>query len=280
MMYFIRKEKKKDYREVEQMLLNISNKNQKQYHYQICRLRGTKDFHKELTFVAENEEKIVGFISLVRATIMDNEKSTETLSLFGPFVEDAYQGQGVEDLLMKAAIGEAKFLGYTHIFAENGTKKLFDYDFISLENTRITDINGKTIKDGYVLWLSSHKEQDIEGQLKISPFLENVDEDEVSFYQEKLIENRKKEKDNKKMAKKMCLILSFVFTLIGLVMFILRMVNVISPILGMGSIIIAIGGCLLCIGASYLLRDRKVSGWMAIFLSLIILILGVISILG
>lgn len=277
-MHFIRKEKRSDINEVSLILRAVSLKEQKSYDYQISHLRTTKDFMKNLTFVVESDGKITGFITLVKAKIIDeNQKEIETLMMMGPFVNENYAHQGIEELLVKTVIAEAKYLAYHHIFALDERMKWSDYGFTSLDLTKIT-LQNPSFLNGFVLVLKENYQNEIIGQLKLSPFFDDVSEEEVQQYQETQEKTQKKNISSQKKVTVGAFICSMLFTLAAVILFILRQNEIISQAAGLGSIVIAIGGCLGSIGVSYVVTNRKTMGWFAIFLSLVVIVLGIISI--
>lgn len=277
-MHFVRKEKRSDIKEVSLILRACSLKEQKAYEYQMSHLRTTKDFMKNLTFVVESNGKITGFITLVKAKIMgENHEEMETLMMMGPFVDENYAHQGIEELLVKTVIAEAKYLAYHHIFALGERMKWSDYGFTSLDLTKTT-IQNPSFLNGFVFILKDSYQNEIIGQLQLSPYFDAVSEEEVQQYQAIQEQTQKKNISSQKKVTVGAFICSMLFTLAAVILFVLRQKEIISQAAGLGSIVIAIGGCLGSIGVSYVVTNRKTMGWFAIFLSLVVIVLGIISI--
>ena len=135
-MFSVRKEKRKDYLEVERLVYKVMNNGEETCydHYHLCRLRGTKDYNKELSFVAEELGKIIGYVTLCNATIKGEDKEVNTLVLFKVVVHEEYRNKGVGKTLIKAALDEAKFLGYKHVFVYGNKDFFAHFGFTFFEN--------------------------------------------------------------------------------------------------------------------------------------------------
>ena len=82
-------------------------------HLLVHKLSKIPAFVKELSFVAVDQDKIVGSIIYSKAKVINqNQKEFEVLCL-GPIgVLPPYQGQGIGSLLMNHSIEKARQLGY------------------------------------------------------------------------------------------------------------------------------------------------------------------------
>lgn len=282
-MFSIRKETRKDRLEVERLIYRVLNKNNdnKCYeHYKVCRLRGTKDFYKDFTFVAEEKGEIVGFITLSKAIIKDGDTEVETLFLHPLVVHDEYQRRGIGKTLLKAALDEAKFLGHQHVFAYGCKEYLSLHGFTSTGHLEITNKEGKKEKDMLVITFKRDSLKDIKGKLLISPTLIEVDENEFNLYHHALYQVKEKKEKGIKNAKKIALIASIIFSLVAATFLILSSNNIVSSEVGLGTVVFAIAGCLGSISFSHFNDQNKVMGWISLILSLIIFALGFMMILG
>lgn len=114
----IREELSNDYKEVEKVIeesFKTAEFTDNQEHNLVRRLRQSDEFIKELSLVAEKNNKVVGHILLTKALIKDKYKSTETLALAPLSVLTEYQKTGVGKALMNRAIELSKELGYKSI---------------------------------------------------------------------------------------------------------------------------------------------------------------------
>ncbi|TGY43515.1 N-acetyltransferase [Clostridium sartagoforme] len=117
-MLTIREEEIKDYNEVEKVV-EESFKNaefsDKDEHNLVRRLRNSNEFIKELSLIAEEENKILGHVLLTKALIKGESTSYETLALAPLAVLPEYQKSGIGKNLMNKAIERARELGYKSI---------------------------------------------------------------------------------------------------------------------------------------------------------------------
>ncbi|WP_299701378.1 GNAT family N-acetyltransferase [uncultured Pontibacter sp.] len=79
------------------------------------RLRKSDAFIPELSLVAEEEGKIVGYILLTKLKIRNEQQEFESLSLAPVAVLPEYQRQGIGAMLIEQAHRIAKSLGYTAV---------------------------------------------------------------------------------------------------------------------------------------------------------------------
>lgn len=77
------------------------------------RLRKSDAFIPELSLVAENEEKIIGYILLSKVEIISDNKKITTLGLAPIAVLPEYQRKGIGKALITEAYKRAVQSGYT-----------------------------------------------------------------------------------------------------------------------------------------------------------------------
>lgn len=114
----IREKLLNDYKEVEKVIeesFKTAEFTDNQEHNLVKRLRQSDEFIKELSLLAEDNNKIIGHILLTKALIKDNDKSIETLALAPLSVLPEYQKSGIGKALMNKAIELSKELGYKSI---------------------------------------------------------------------------------------------------------------------------------------------------------------------
>jgi len=121
----IRAEEEKDRREVEVLLRKAFWREDRipaigvgaTEHYMVHRMRGNEGI-PELTFVAERDGKIVGYVIYTKGSYILKADGTKLDVLnFGPLgVLPGYQNQGVGSALMEHSIKRAKELGYGAVF--------------------------------------------------------------------------------------------------------------------------------------------------------------------
>ena len=115
----IRKEERKDYKEVFKLIENAFKGEKFTDHkeqFLVERLRKSESFIPELSLVAEIDEQIVGYILLTKIKIIDNNsKVTSSLALAPVAVLKNFQGMGIGAGLIKKAHEVAKKLNYGSI---------------------------------------------------------------------------------------------------------------------------------------------------------------------
>lgn len=115
----IRKEERKDYKEVFKLIENAFKGEKFTDHkeqFLVERLRKSESFIPELSLVAEIDEQIVGYILLTKIKIIENNsKVTSSLALAPVAVLKNFQGMGIGAGLIKKAHEVAKKLNYGSI---------------------------------------------------------------------------------------------------------------------------------------------------------------------
>ncbi|MBS5936908.1 GNAT family N-acetyltransferase [Clostridium sp.] len=117
-MLTIREEEIKDYNEVEKVVeesFKTAEFSDKDEHNLVRRLRNSNEFIKELSLIAEEENKILGHVLLTKALIKGESISYETLALAPLAVLPEYQKSGIGKILMNKVIERARELGYKSI---------------------------------------------------------------------------------------------------------------------------------------------------------------------
>lgn len=117
-MLTIREEEIKDYNEVEKVVeesFKTAEFSDKDEHNLVRRLRNSNEFIKELSLIAEEENKILGHVLLTKALINGEDTSFEALALAPLAVLPEYQKSGIGKKLMNKAIERARELGYKSI---------------------------------------------------------------------------------------------------------------------------------------------------------------------
>lgn len=150
-MLTIRLEEEKDYRIVEEVTKEAFTYPKRierskigccLEHYMVHSLR-EKDGIKELSFVAEKEEKIVGHVIYSKSYILQADNSKIDVLNFGPLsVKPEYQKQGVGSALMKYSIAQARELGYGAILFFGHPEYYPRFGFVDAEQFEITTCDG------------------------------------------------------------------------------------------------------------------------------------------
>lgn len=118
----IRLERKEEYREVESLVResfwNIYRPGCLE-HYVLHKLRDDKDFIRELDFVMEKDNVIIGQVAFMKAKIETDEGNDIQVLTIGPIcISIEFQRKGYGKILLDYSLLKAKELGYNAIFLE------------------------------------------------------------------------------------------------------------------------------------------------------------------
>lgn len=129
----IRNENEKDYREVEEMIketfwnLYVPGCTE---HYFAHEVRKCEDFIKELDFVIEEDNKIIGHIMYVKAKLVSSDGEVKEILSFGPFtIRKEYQRKGYGRKLLNHSLNEAYKLGYDTVVIWGNPENYACYGF-------------------------------------------------------------------------------------------------------------------------------------------------------
>ena len=146
MEIILRLEEEKDYRTVENVTREAFWNNHVpgcDEHLLIHNLRKTKDFIKELDFVAIFNEKIIGNIVYVKSKIINNDIE-HTVLTFGPLcVLPEYQNKGIGSKLINHTIKLSKEMGYKAIIIYGDPEYYKRFGFKASKEYKITNGNKK-----------------------------------------------------------------------------------------------------------------------------------------
>jgi len=156
MEIIIRLEKEKDYRNVEYMTREAFWDVYKPgcvEHLMVHNLRKVPAYIKELSFVACDNDVVVGNIMYSVGKVINNEREFEVLTM-GPLgVLPTYQKQGIGSMLMKYSIVEAIQLGYKCIIIYCNPQFYHRFGFINAKEYGIQTRTGDNFEPFMVLEL-------------------------------------------------------------------------------------------------------------------------------
>lgn len=163
----LRLEEEKDHRAVEEVtreaFWNVFLQGSEE-HLLVHRLRTTKQFVKELAFVATHQDKIVGHIIYVEAQIMIHDGGYKKIVVFGPVsVLPEYQGKGIGGKLITHTAQVAKGMGYPAIIIYGYPEYYQRFGFKVSKEYNITNADGKYPAAMLVLELYPDALRGIEG---------------------------------------------------------------------------------------------------------------------
>lgn len=181
----IRNEDPKDFRQVEELAREVfwnlfaPGANE---HYVIHKMRNHKDYIKDLTFVAEMDDEIVGAIFYTKSKVIkDNKEEYKTIS-FGPvFVSPLHQRKGIGRKLITHSINIAKEMGFSAILILGYPHHYEPYGFLGSKKYNISSIDGNYYKGLMALPLGKDLLKDVSGYVVFSDVFE-VHEEEVNKY--------------------------------------------------------------------------------------------------
>ena len=107
-------------------------------HLVVHKLRNDKSYVKELSFVIEENGKILGFIYYSLAEIITKDNRVLKALTFGPVgVLPEYQGKGYGTILINFTLEKAKELGYPAIFITGNPDYYHRFGFVSASKFNI-----------------------------------------------------------------------------------------------------------------------------------------------
>lgn len=198
----IRNEEKKDYKIVENIareaFWNLYFPGAHE-HYVVHRMRNHTDFIKELSFVVEVDEKVVGAIFYTHSNIIQKDGSNFKTISFGPvFIHPDYHRKGIGRKLITHSINKAKELGFKVITTLGYPYHYKPYVFLGGKNYNISMPDMKFYTGLLVLPLQEDALKNISGYAIFSDVLEvnpeEVEEFDKSFpFKEKKIQESQRE---------------------------------------------------------------------------------------
>lgn len=123
-------------------------------HLIVHKIRKVPAFLKELSFVACDEDKIVGNIIYSKAKVINNENKEFEVLCMGPIgVLPSYQRQGIGSLLMNYSIEKAKQLGNKAILIYGNPNYYHRFGFINAKEYGIQTPSGENFEEFMALEL-------------------------------------------------------------------------------------------------------------------------------
>ena len=189
----LRLEEEKDYKIVEELTREAFWN----YHVPGCdehllihNLRKTKDFIKELDFVAIFNGKIIGNIVYVKSKIR-NDDIEHTVLTFGPLsVLPEYQNKGIGSKLINHTIKLSKEMGYKAIIIYGDPEYYKRFGFRVSKDYKITNKDKKYPAALLVLELYPNALKGIEGIFDVGEVYE-IDESELEIFEKQFKEKEK-----------------------------------------------------------------------------------------
>ena len=158
----IRKENKEDYNETETLtreaFYNVYIEGCFE-HYILNKLHSSKNYIKELAFVVEKDNRLIGHIGYTHSKLISSNNKEKDIISFGPVsILPEYKMQGIGSKLIKHSISKAKELGYKAIVIYGNPKLYQKFGFTLGIKYGIKTSDGKDavpllaleLKEGYL----------------------------------------------------------------------------------------------------------------------------------
>jgi predicted N-acetyltransferase YhbS len=154
-------------------------------HLIVHKMRKVPAFVKELSYIAEEENSIVGSIIYSKAKIIcDQTKEYEVLCMGPISVLPFYQNKGIGSLLMKRSIEKAKELGFRAVIIFGNPDYYKRFGFINAENYNIKTSTGDNFDAFMVLELTNGALNGIFGKFYEDKVFETEDQELELFERE------------------------------------------------------------------------------------------------
>ena len=192
----IRLEEEKDYRKVEYMIREAFWNVYKpgcDEHLIVHNIRKVPAFIKELSFVACDNDKIVGSIIYSKAKVKNDDNKEFEVLCMGPIgVLPSYQKQGIGSLLINYSIEKAKQLGYKAVIIFGNPKYYHRFGFKNAKEYNIQTSSGENFEAFMALELCYGGLNDISGRFYADEVFEAGKEELEIFekefpYKERLV---------------------------------------------------------------------------------------------
>lgn len=113
-------------------------------HLIVYKLRNTPAFVRELSYLACDDERIIGSIIYSRAKVVNDENEEFEVLCMGPLsVLPSWQGKGVGSLLMNYSIEKARELGFKGIVIYGNPQYYRRFGFTNAEQYEIRTSSGE-----------------------------------------------------------------------------------------------------------------------------------------
>lgn len=113
-------------------------------HYLVHIMRGHEDFIKELDFVIELDDKVIGSVMYTKSKLADENGTEKEIITFGPVcIDPEYQRMGYGKMLLEHSFEKAKELGYDVIVIFGSPANYVSCGFKSCKKYNICIEGGK-----------------------------------------------------------------------------------------------------------------------------------------
>lgn len=194
----IRLEEENDYRDVEYMtreaFWNVYRPGCVE-HLLVHKIRKVPAFVKELSFVACDNDRIVGNIIYSKAKIINAENNKYDVLCMGPIgVLPSYQKQGIGSLLMNYSIEKARQFGYKAILIFGNQDYYYRFGFLNAKEYGIQTSSGENFEAFMALELYDGGLKGISGRYYEDKVF-NIAQDELEIFEKEFPHKEKRVTD-------------------------------------------------------------------------------------
>jgi predicted N-acetyltransferase YhbS len=194
----IRLEEENDYREVEYLtreaFWNLYQPGCVE-HLLVHKIRKVPAFVKELSFVACENDKIVGNIIHSKAKVINNQNKEFEVLCLGPIgVLPSYQGQGIGSALMHYSIDKARQLGHKAILLFGDQNYYHRFGFVNAKKYGIQTSAGENFEAFMALELYDGALNGISGKYYEDQVFK-IDKDELEIFEQEFPHKEKRVTD-------------------------------------------------------------------------------------
>lgn len=107
-------------------------------HYLVHTMREHEDFIRELDFVLELDDEVIGYIMYTKATLTDADGNVKNILTFGPLcIELRYQRRGYGKLLIQHSFEKAMSMGYDTVVIFGSPSNYVSSGFVSCKKHNV-----------------------------------------------------------------------------------------------------------------------------------------------
>ncbi len=161
-------------------------------HLLLHKIRKVPAFVKELSFVAVDNDKVVGNIIYSKAKVINSINSEFVVLCMGPIaVWPSYQGQGIGSLLINYSIQKAGQLGYEAIILFGKPNYYHRFGFMNAQKYEIQTSSGENFEEFMALELYDGSLNDISGKFYEDEVFK-IEPDELEIFEKQFPHKEKR----------------------------------------------------------------------------------------
>ena len=194
----IRQEERTDYKKVEYLLReafwNVYRPGCHE-HYIVHNLRHDASFIRELDYVIQDDDKVVGHITYSKNTLCVDNKKIEVVTLGPVGIDPNYQKRGYGSKLIEYTLDKANDLGISYVFVigDENYYKRFGFVDASKYNIQFNDVEGDT--PFFMIKVFDKDNLDFDNAKYLDNPLFDVDEEKVDQFDKNFPKKEKEVRD-------------------------------------------------------------------------------------